>query len=100
MRGFIMTALRMAIAAGLAIAASASAVAQKGPAATACKCDIALHCARKRYQNREVRNCLEANKSKVFDACKIGLESTGLGKGMGGMGGQGKWLWGRIAHSP
>jgi hypothetical protein len=100
MRGFIMTALRMAIAAGVAIAASASAVAQKGPAATACKCDIALHCARKRYQNREVRNCLEANKSKVFDACKIGLRSTGLGKGIGGMGGQGKWLWGRIAHTP
>ena len=95
-----MTALRMAIAAGLAIAASASAVAQNGPVATACKDDIALHCAGERHQNREVRNCLEAKKSKVSDACKIGLESTGLGKGMGGMGGQGKWLWGRIAHAP
>jgi hypothetical protein len=95
-----MTALRMAIAAGLAIAASASAVAQNGPVATACKDDIALNCAGKRHQNREVRDCLEANKSKVSDACKIGLGSTGLGEGMGGMGGQGKWPWGRITRSP
>lgn len=100
MMGFIMTALRMAIAAGLTITACASAVAQNGPVATACKDDIALNCAGKRHQNREVRNCLEANKSKVSDACKIGLGSTGLGEGMGGMGGQGKWPWGRITHSP
>jgi hypothetical protein len=80
----------MAIAAGLAIAASASAFAQNGPVATACKDEIVLHCAGNRHQNREVRNCLEANKSKVSDACKIALGSTGPRKGMGGMGGQGK----------
>lgn len=86
-----MKAFRMAmVAAFAAAAASMPALAQKGPVAQACKDDIAAHCAGKSHQNREVRNCLEANKDKVSAACKTALDNTGPGKGMGrGMGGMG-----------
>ena len=60
----------------------------QGPVATACKDDIAVHCAGKSHVNREIRNCLEANKAKVSAACRAVLETTGMG-GMGGMNGGG-----------
>ena len=85
-----MKALKSIMLAAVALTSITPAMAQQGPVASACKDDIAAHCAGKSHQNREVRNCLEANKSKVSDACKSALESTGPGKGMGrGMGGMG-----------
>lgn len=68
----------------LAAALASPALAQNRPVATACQDDIAKLCAGKSHVNREVRTCLEANKSKVSAACKTALDSTGPGKGMGG----------------
>lgn len=73
----------IAVAVTVAVLGSSMAVAQQGPVATACKDDIAKLCAGKSHENREVRTCLEANKSKVSAACKTALETTGGGKGMG-----------------
>lgn len=78
-----MTFKTIAAAAVIAALGSGLAVAQQGPVATACKDDIAKLCAGKSHENREVRTCLEANKSKVSAACKTALETTGGGKGMG-----------------
>ncbi len=82
-----MNVLKAAASALFIVGAAGTALAQEGPVATACKADIAALCAGKSHQNREVRNCLEDNKTKVSTACKTALDSTGGGKGMGGMGG-------------
>lgn len=58
----------------------ASASAQSGPVATACKDDIPKYCAGKEHGQGEVRACLEANKEKVSPACKEALETTGGGR--------------------
>lgn len=85
-----MTTSKLFVVVVLAVAMSAPALARQGPVGAACKEDIAAHCAGKSHQNREVRNCLEANKDKVSAPCRSALESTGPGKGMGqGMGGMG-----------
>lgn len=73
----------------LALAGTA-AHAQKGPVAAACKDDIAAHCAGMQHGQGGVRACLEANKTKVSEACKAALDSTGPGKGMGQGKGQGQ----------
>lgn len=59
------------------------ACAQDGPVATACKDDLAKYCAGKPHAGREARTCLDENKSKVSDACKAALDSTGGGHGQG-----------------
>ncbi len=70
-----------AVLAALALVGTAQA--QSGPVATACKDDIAKYCAGKGHGDRETRTCLETNKDKVSDACKVALETTGGGRGMG-----------------
>lgn len=59
---------------------AASAFAQPGPVAIACKDDIPKHCAGKEHGQGEVRACLEANKDKVSNACREALETTGGGR--------------------
>lgn len=78
-----MTFKTIAAAVVMVVLGSGVVIAQQGPVATACKDDIAKLCAGKSHENREVRNCLEANKAKVSAACKTALETTGGGKGMG-----------------
>ncbi|TAK48033.1 MAG: hypothetical protein EPO23_09255 [Xanthobacteraceae bacterium] len=51
-----------------------------GPVAMQCQKDIEAFCADERHGRGGVRDCLEANKSKVSDACKAALDSTGVGR--------------------
>ena len=83
------TSIRRAlISAAISLGAITGAVAQQGPVATACAADMEKFCAGKTHVQREMRNCLEANKDKVSANCKTALDTTGPGKGMGkGMGG-------------
>ena len=50
--------------------------AQTGPVATACKTEIASLCSDKQHVRGEVRACLEANTTKLTQACKDALAST------------------------
>lgn len=78
-----------ALALGL-LASAANAQPGQGPVAAACQDDMSKFCEGKQHANREMRNCLEANKAKVSATCRTALDSTGPGKGMGkGMGGMG-----------
>ena len=74
--------LRLAIAAIAGAGFATVAMAQTGPVATACKNDIAKHCAGKTHDG-EVRACLMAAKGKVSSACQTALDTTGPGKGKG-----------------
>lgn len=79
-------AVRTLLGVSLALATVAStALAQQGqgPVARACASDIAKYCTGKSHQNREVRTCLEANKSKVSASCKTALDTSGGGPGKG-----------------
>lgn len=73
----------LAAATVTALALASAASAQQGPVATACKDDIAKLCAGKEHGQGAVRACLDANKDKVSAACKVALDATGPGKGMG-----------------
>jgi hypothetical protein len=52
-----------------------------GPVGTACAKSIARYCADAQHGNRGVRNCLEAKRSKLPQACKAALDGTGGGRG-------------------
>jgi hypothetical protein len=80
--------IRFSMIACAGVLAATAAVAQDGPVATACKEDAAKYCAGKEHGNRELRTCLEENKSKVSATCRAALDSTGRGQGQGQ--GQGK----------
>lgn len=76
--------MKILTTAAVALIVSAGvAMAQSGPVSSACKDDLAMHCAGKSHQNRDARSCLESNKDKVSAACKAALDSTGGGKGRG-----------------
>lgn len=51
-----------------------------GPVAAQCQKDIETLCAGKEHGSGAVRDCLEANKAKVSDACKAALDTTGMGR--------------------
>lgn len=55
----------------------------QGPVASACAAEIAKLCAGKEHGGGAVRACLEDNRSKVSDACRNALDTTGPGRGMG-----------------
>lgn len=79
------TTAKLTIAAGLALAAVGTSLAQQpgkgqGAVITQCKDDIAKLCAGKQHDG-EVRACLEGKKAQVTAACKTALETTGGGKG-------------------
>lgn len=75
--------LRLSLIAFVGLFTATAAMAQNGPVATACQEDIAKYCAGKEHGNRELRTCLESNKSTVSAACKAALDSTGGGRGEG-----------------
>lgn len=60
-----------------------SVYAQQGTVANACKEDIATYCADKPHGQGEARACLQANRNKVSDVCKMALDTTGPVKGTG-----------------
>ena len=76
-----------AVAAAAGLAMTLPAAAQNGPVADACAEEIGKLCADKQHGTGhgtgEVRDCLEANKDKVSEACKQALDTTGPGHGMG-----------------
>ena len=51
-----------------------------GPVAEKCNDDMAKFCAGKEHGGRALRECLEQNISKVSDACKTALNTTGRGR--------------------
>jgi hypothetical protein len=57
--------------------------AQQGTVANACKEDIATYCADKPNAHGEARACLQANRNKISDVCKMALDTTGPVKGTG-----------------
>ncbi len=67
----------------IVVASVASAAAQMGPVATACKTDISKFCVGKSHGRGEVRHCLQSHYAKVSAACKHALDTTGGGRGMG-----------------
>ncbi|MHB8884921.1 MAG: cysteine rich repeat-containing protein [Methylovirgula sp.] len=73
----------IAVGALIIVASVASAAAQTGPVATACKKDIPKFCAGKSHGQGEVRRCLQSHYAKVSAGCKHALDTTGGGKGMG-----------------
>jgi len=62
-----------------AMLASAPALAQRGPVASACASDIETYCNGLPHVNRAVRLCLEQNKDKVRQPCREALDATGWG---------------------
>ena len=87
-----MSKLSFAAAAAALVLAASPVLAQQpgtgtGPVGQSCQDEIAKFCADKSHGDRGVRNCLEANKAKVSEACRNALDTTGPGRGMGrGMG--------------
>jgi hypothetical protein len=53
-----------------------------GPVGTLCADDIKAHCAALTHGAGAVRDCLEQNRSKVSDACRNALDTTGGGRAM------------------
>ncbi|MEQ1652788.1 MAG: hypothetical protein ABL897_09885 [Hyphomicrobium sp.] len=79
----IITMRKLLISGAMALTTITSATAQQGPVASACAVEMEKLCAGKSHAQREMRNCLEANKDKVSAPCKTALETTGPGKGTG-----------------